>query len=64
MLGKSEMICREILGDQYFRLDPQLEREISMDDPLVVPELTMVANECNLDAVFEWISSNLYKGTV
>lgn len=30
MLGKSELICKEILGDKYMRIDPILEKEIPM----------------------------------
>lgn len=36
MLKKSELLCRELLGERYHRMDPVLDREIPMDDPLQV----------------------------
>eukprot|EP01117_Protostelium_nocturnum_P019052 TRINITY_DN813_c1_g1_i4.p1 TRINITY_DN813_c1_g1~~TRINITY_DN813_c1_g1_i4.p1 ORF type:complete len:235 (+),score=37.27 TRINITY_DN813_c1_g1_i4:500-1204(+) len=60
MLGNSGMICKEILGDQYFRLDPPLESEIAMDDPLVIPELTKIANEYDITSVLSWIKEQVY----
>jgi hypothetical protein len=36
MLKKSELLCRELLDTRYHRMDPVLEKEIPMDDPLQV----------------------------
>jgi len=60
MLQKSEMICREILGARYHRLDPLLDKEIPMDDPLQIPILTEIAKAVDLSDTIIWIQSNLY----
>jgi hypothetical protein len=41
MLKKSELLCRELLDDRYLRIDPVLEKEIPMDDPLQVSLCSM-----------------------
>jgi hypothetical protein len=60
MLGKSEMICRELLGDSYFRLDPVLPQEMPMDNPLIIPELTELGKNVDLTQLFGWIEKHVY----
>jgi len=61
MLSKSAMICSEILGSSYHRLDPLLEKEIAMDDPLMIPYLTEVAKKVDLTETLQWIEEHLYR---
>jgi hypothetical protein len=61
MLKKSELLCRELLGTRYHRMDPLLEKEIPMDDPLQIPKLTEIAKQQDLTETLEWIRKNFYE---
>eukprot|EP01114_Cavostelium_apophysatum_P019533 TRINITY_DN6322_c0_g1_i1.p1 TRINITY_DN6322_c0_g1~~TRINITY_DN6322_c0_g1_i1.p1 ORF type:complete len:652 (-),score=98.30 TRINITY_DN6322_c0_g1_i1:24-1979(-) len=60
MLMKTEMLCRNILGDRYHRLDPTFDKEISMDDPMQIPILTELAKNVDLSDTILWIQTHLY----
>lgn len=60
MVQKSESICSELLEDRYHRLNPQLEKELPMDDPGAVPVLTKTAYSVDLTKTFAWIRKHYY----
>ena len=60
MIGKSEMLCREILDTNYHRLDPTLQAEIPMDNPMLIPEMTELAKQVDLTETYQWIEAHFY----
>lgn len=60
MIGKSEMLCREMLDTNYHRLDPTLPSEIPMDNPMLIPEMTELAKQVDLTETYRWIEAHLY----
>jgi hypothetical protein len=60
ILDKSQMMCEEILGKQYHRLDPVFSEEIPMDDPQQIPLLTEIAKNIDLTATMAWIQKWFY----
>jgi patatin-like phospholipase/acyl hydrolase len=58
MDGGSEVAdyqCRQILADQYFRLQPQLPHPIGMDDWQSVKELISIADAIDLEPMIDWL---------
>lgn len=51
--------CRQVLNEHYFRLQPYLPRRIDLDDYRATDELLSLADSLNLDALVEWIETNL-----
>jgi len=60
MVGKSEMICEELLGTSYHRVNPLLSEEITMDDPKKLPVLADLARHFDLTATIQWIEEHFY----
>ncbi|KAL6049855.1 putative sporulation hydrolase CotR [Balamuthia mandrillaris] len=60
MIMHSENICRELLGERYYRFNPVLETEIALDNPLAIPELVETAKKLDLSALVEWIGEQFY----
>jgi len=56
----SEHICKELLGDRYFRFNPLLEREISLDDPTEIPALVETAKNLDLAPIVAFIRKHFY----
>jgi patatin-like phospholipase/acyl hydrolase len=50
--------CRQILADQYFRLQPQLSEPISMDKWQSVDELLSIADSIDLDPLIDWLEKS------
>lgn len=62
MDGGSEVAdyqCRQILKDQYFRIQPQLSVPIGMDDWQSIDELIAIADAIDLDPLLNWIEKSL-----
>ena len=51
------MVSSELLGDQFFRLNPRIPN-FSKTDPSVVPALISIANKTNLRPAFQFIKRN------
>jgi hypothetical protein len=49
-----------LLGDNYHRLDPQLEEAIPMDDPGLLSVLEEKAKEVDLAPTIAWIKRHVY----
>jgi hypothetical protein len=47
--------CRQILRDQYFRLQPMMRKSISLDNWQAADELIKIADEINLEPLLDWI---------
>jgi patatin-like phospholipase/acyl hydrolase len=47
--------CRQVLDDQYFRVNPLLPREIGLGSIKYIPELLETANKADLSASIAWI---------
>jgi patatin-like phospholipase/acyl hydrolase len=61
MDGGSEVAdyqCRQILGDQYFRIQPQLPQPIGMDEWQSVDELIDIADSIDLDPMLNWMKKS------
>lgn len=61
MIEKSEKFCSEMLGDRYFRMNPLLPSEISMDDPKQIPLLLEVARTVDLTHLCRFIRTKIYR---
>ncbi len=62
MDGGSEVAdyqCRQILKDQYFRLQPQLSKPIGMDEWRSTDELIEIANAIDLEPILTWFEASL-----
>ena len=62
MDGGSEVAdyqCRQILKDQYFRLQPQLLKPIGMDEWRSTGELIEIADAIDLDPILKWFEASL-----
>jgi uncharacterized protein len=53
--GLADYQCRQVLGDQYHRINPVLPIPIDMDKIRFIPQLLETANSVNLDATIAWI---------
>jgi patatin-like phospholipase/acyl hydrolase len=62
MDGGSEVAdyqCRQILEDQYFRLQTQMPKPIGLDDWQSTDELIEIADAINLEPILTWLKSSL-----
>ena len=62
MDGGSEVAdyqCRQILKDQYFRLQPQLLKPIDMDEWRSTAELIEIADAIDLEPILAWFEASL-----
>jgi patatin-like phospholipase/acyl hydrolase len=51
--------CRQILGDQYYRLQPRLSMQIGLDEWQATEQLIAIADEINLEPLINWIDKSL-----
>jgi hypothetical protein len=61
MDGGSEVAdyqCRQILKDQYFRLQPQLLKPIGMDEWRSTDELLEIAEAIDLEPILAWFEAS------
>jgi patatin-like phospholipase/acyl hydrolase len=61
MDGGSEVAdyqCRQILADQYFRLQPQLPEPIGMDEWQSVEDLISIADSMDLKPLLDWLKKS------
>lgn len=52
-----DMYCRELLKDNYFRINPNIPSFISIDDYMAIPYLKYIGQTCNLDNLFNFIEN-------
>lgn len=50
-----DMYCRELLKDNYFRINPSIPDFISLDDYKSIPYLKYIGQTCNLDTLYNFI---------
>jgi hypothetical protein len=50
--------CRQILGKQYYRLQPGLRVPIGLDDWQAADELIALADEINLEPLLGWLEKS------
>jgi hypothetical protein len=60
MIVKSQILCEELLGERYYKVDPVLQEEIPMDDPAQIPVLTEIAKKQDLSGVEQWIQKQIF----
>jgi patatin-like phospholipase/acyl hydrolase len=53
--GLVDYQCRQVMEDQYHRVNPTLPRPIDMDKIRFIPELLDIADNVNLDTTIAWI---------
>lgn len=58
MIEKSVFVCKQLIGERFVRVEPQLKKEYPLDKPEVIPELHALAKETNIDEVCNWIKIN------
>ena len=61
MDGGSEVAdyqCRQILADQYFRLQPQMPEPIGMDEWQSVDKLITIADSIDLTPMLDWLNKS------
>ena len=62
MDGGSEVAdyqCRQILKEQYFRMQPQMPKSIGLDAWQSTDELIEIADAINLEPILTWLKSSL-----
>lgn len=52
------VMCDQMLGDYYHRLNPLLPRPMALDDWKIVPDLFKLAQDYDLDPTLDWITAN------
>lgn len=50
--------CRQILRDQYFRMQPQMPRPIGLDDWQATEELIEIADAIDLEPLLTWFDES------
>lgn len=63
MVDKSQWMCKTLLGESFIRVDPILDGDVPLDDPLQIPKLTEIADEFDLTGTFEFIDKKVYGNT-
>ena len=53
-----DMYCRELLKDNYFRINPSIPNFISLDDYKSIPYLKYIGQTCNLDTLYNFIENH------
>ncbi len=56
--------CRQLLHENFYRLDPLLPRLVDIDDVGSLPLLRRVANKVELEPVLEWIGARFAQTAV
>ena len=59
MTQKSSLICDNLIGDRYHRVDPCLDKNYPLDAAEMVPELVKFATEIDLAETFAWIEKHI-----
>lgn len=54
-IGLANYQCRQVLDEQYHRLNPSLPVHITMDDVQEIPVLEQVADKADLTATIDWL---------
>ncbi|ELP84261.1 hypothetical protein EIN_065160 [Entamoeba invadens IP1] len=56
--SESVNASRRLLGERYFRVDPQYSKYIELDDVNGIDEVIKTAEECDLDDLYKWIDTH------
>lgn len=50
--------CQKLLGDRYFRINPDLPEKISLDEWKRIPSLVKVGEDLDLTRGLEWLNEH------
>jgi len=57
VMGVTEYQCARLLGDRYFRLEPQLPKPVGMDDASAVGDLLLAASSVDIAPAVTWLNA-------
>ena len=57
----SQIFSKKLLQDNYYRLNPRMNRDISMDDVKAIDYLTKLAKEYDMTECVSWINDKWNK---
>lgn len=60
VIEADELFSSQLLGKRYFRLNPSLNKSVSLDDYTEIPYLVDIAEEYDLSATVNWIKRNWF----
>ena len=61
VMGVADYQCQRLLDDsRYFRLAPNVSRDIAIDAVSKIPELIRYANEVEIGPAIKWLSENYH----
>ncbi|UWD46960.1 patatin-like phospholipase family protein [Clostridioides difficile] len=56
----SQLFSQKLLGDNYYRLNPKMERDVAMDDCDSLEYLISLGENCDIKDAFEWINKKSF----
>ena len=60
VIEADELFSSQLLGKRYFRLNPSLNKSVSLDDYTEIPYLVDIAEKYDLSATVNWIKRNWF----
>ncbi|MGQ0602206.1 MAG: patatin-like phospholipase family protein [Anaerolineales bacterium] len=63
-VGVAHYQCKQVLGARYFRLNPDIEEAVALDDVSKIPLLQRVAAGCPLTGAEDWLRQHWVAGLV
>lgn len=55
MIEKTNDICRNLIGDRFFRIDPELTDDVEFDNPESLLQMIYYGQNADLSACFTWL---------
>lgn len=56
MVQKTTMLCENMLGDRFHRIDPCMTEDLALDQANLLPQMARYGNEVDLHLAFDWLS--------
>ncbi|EQH99733.1 patatin-like phospholipase family protein [Clostridioides difficile F314] len=56
----SQLFSQKLLGDNYYRLNPKMEKDVAMDDCDVLEYLMSLGENCDIKDAFGWIKKKSF----
>jgi len=60
MVDKSLFISSSLLGKRFHRVNPVLPKDLALDDPNHLPDISQIAEQHDLFDTFKWIQQMIY----
>jgi len=60
VMGVAEYQCARLLGERYFRLEPQLPKPVGMDDASAVGNLLLAASSVDIAPAVAWLNARAW----